>query len=201
MKFFGIMFFVFAIVAVSTAQTATATSDPSDLQVVKMSWKAQTRPARDIRPEDNNPAMQKLPGKDQRVVRTTRGERLPVYDQAERASRESDDIWPETGATVRGYEYQATVRNTGQKEIKAVDWQYNFTDSQDQSFVTHHRFQSMTKIAPGKEVKLSKFTTAAPTQVVNAKAVENKRDKPYSEQVMITRIVYTDGSVWERPDQ
>ena len=90
---------------------------------------------------------------------------------------------------------------SGEKAIKAIDWQYIFTDSLDRSIVTRHQFESKVKIAPGKEVKLSRFSVTSPTQVVNAKAVASNPQQPYSEQVLITRIQYMDGSVWERSDR
>lgn len=201
MKFVGILFFIIALTVVSIAQTPT-TINPTDLQVVKMSWKRETRPAREAYPKTEKRVEEELPSKGAQPAQSSRSterkEQTSVYDNVTRPGQAVEDMWPSTGPLVSGYLYQITVRNSGQKEIKAVNWQYIFTDSLDQSIVTRHQFQSRAKIAPGKEVKLSRFSVAAPTQVVNAKAVANNPGQPYSEQVLITRIEYMDGSVWER---
>jgi hypothetical protein len=197
MKSFVMLFFIFAAATLSPAQTATTESRPSDLQIVKMSWKSDSRLAQDAYREAEDAAAVQPPERAARRVRTTRGERLSGYDNAERAMREVEEMWPSNGPRINGYLYQITVRNTGQKKIKAVNWQYIFTDSLDQTIVTRHKFQSRENISPGKEAKLTRFSVVAPTHVINAKAVENNAKESYLEQVLITRIEYADGSIWE----
>lgn len=202
MKVAGLLFFIFALFAVSMAHRATVKGDPADLQVVKMSWKRDSRSAREVYPKDKEPTDEQLHGKDVPPTQSTRAERTQqtsVYDNATRPGQEVEELWPATGPLISGYLYQITVRNTGRKEIKTVNWQYIFADSHDPNIVTRHQFLSRTKISPGKEAKLSKFTVAAPTQVINAKTVANNSKQPYVEQALITRIEYMDGSVWERP--
>jgi hypothetical protein len=162
-----------------------------------MSWKADSRLADEAYREAEDAARVQPPERAARRVRTTRSERVSVYDSAERAIREVEEMWPSTGPRVNGYLYQITVRNNGPKKIKAVNWQYVFTDSLDQSIVTRHKFRTRENIAPGKEAKLSRFSVIAPTQVINAKAVQNNSKEAYLEQVLIMRIEYTDGTVWE----
>lgn len=197
MKFFGIVLVILTLAFVSTAQTATVLHNPPDLQVVKMSWKSEMRLAQEAVQEEQDPLMTK-PDRSIRP-RPVPGARTSVYDSVTNASRESDEMWPSTGPQVKGYLYQVTVRNTGQKEIKAVSWQYIFTDPLDHSIVARHRFSTKAKILPGKEKKLDQFALSPPTNVVNAKSVANNPEQPMIEQVEITRIEYTDGSVWERP--
>ncbi|HEX8491251.1 MAG TPA: hypothetical protein VF658_00270 [Pyrinomonadaceae bacterium] len=199
------MFLIIVFVVVSMAQTSTGANNPSDLQVVKISWKRDTRPAREAYPKDEKRLEEKLPDvtekRTKRSSRPDRKEQTTVYDRASRASQEVEDLWPENVPLVDGYLYQMTVRNTGRKEIKAVHWQYIFTDSLDPNIVTRHQFQSRAKISPGKEIKLSRFAVTPPSQVVNAKAIEIDLKQQYSEQVLITRIEYADGSAWEHSDR
>lgn len=197
MRIFGIVLVILTLAFVSKAQTATVLHNPPDLQVIKMSWKSEMRLAEDAVREEKDPLTAQP---DRRVrPRPVPGARTSVYDSVNNASRENEDMWPSTGPRVKGYLYQVTVRNTGQKEIKAVSWQYIFTDPLDHSIVARHRFSSKSKIAPGKEKKLDEFALSPPTNVVNAKSVANNPEQPLIEQVEITRIEYTDGSVWERP--
>lgn len=204
MKVFGILFFITAFVAVPMAQTVAATSNPSDLQVVKMSWKRDTRPPREAYLKDDKRPEDDLPGKGARPPQSSPRdpkEQISIYERTDRATREVEELWPSIGPLVNGYLYQVTVRNSGQKDIKAVHWQYIFTDRHDPSIITRHQFQSRTKISPGKEIRLSRFAVAPPSQVINANAIEIDIRRQYSEQVLITRIEYRDGSVWERSDR
>lgn len=202
MKVFGVLFFIFAVFAVSMAQTSVATTtanEPSDVQVVKMSWKKDSRLAATAYPEETDTASVPPSGRGSQAAQRRRDEKVSVFDRNSRATNEVEDLWPVAGPLISGYLYQATVRNTGQRKIKALNWQYIFTDARDRSIVTRHKFKSLENIAPGKEAKLSRFSAVAPTQVVNAKTLESASQQPYLEQVLIMRIEYADGSVWERP--
>lgn len=105
------------------------------------------------------------------------------------------------GALVKGYFYNATIKNSGTKIIKALNWDYVFYEPGTEVILSRHRFTFIGKINPSKEKKLSQFTTSPPSQVITAKALKNNPNKPFTERVVITRIEYTDGSMWIRPEQ
>jgi hypothetical protein len=86
------------------------------------------------------------------------------------------------------------VENKGAKEIKAIAWEYVFFDPLDRSVISRHRFLSEVKISPGKKKKVSGFTVRRPMQVARS---EDASLQPV-EQVVIRRVEYADGSVWER---
>jgi hypothetical protein len=201
MKAFGILLIVMAAAAVSMAQTATtiAGSNPPDVQVLNARW-SKTAYRAYLR-DSSSPTVTLRREHRNRPISNAPDARVPFPGMIPYTPNVRTIDFPPTDRAVNGYRYEAKLRNTGAKRIKALDWEYVFTDTFDRTTVARHSFHSLVRIAPGKEAKVSEFTVAAPTKVVNAKAVERNPDAPYSEEVRITRIEYADGSVWQRPAQ
>lgn len=92
-----------------------------------------------------------------------------------------------------GYKYTLEMRNTAPKQVAELFWDYVFTDPRTQQEVLRYHFASKTKLKPGKSTTLAIYSIAPPYLVADAK--QTRQPKP--EQVIIRRIVYADGSVWE----
>jgi hypothetical protein len=75
------------------------------------------------------------------------------------------------------------VKNTGQKAIKALNWDYLFEDVGKDGKLRRESFKSKKDIAPGD---IAILTKTGRSRGRNAKAE-------------FTRIEYADGSFWERP--
>lgn len=91
-----------------------------------------------------------------------------------------------------GFTYEVTIKNTGGKTVRAVGWDYVFTDPEDKQ-ANHHRFFHRTKIGPGEKTSLSKFVIQPPTRTVRASTADK-----IVEEVVINYIEYQDGSIWRR---
>ena len=63
----------------------------------------------------------------------------------------------------------------------------------------HHETTSRVKIHPGKNADLIASFGSKPTPRVNIDRIGEKLRDQFTERVIIHRIDYTDGSVWERP--
>jgi hypothetical protein len=98
---------------------------------------------------------------------------------------------------VKEYQYRVTIKNTGTKTIKGMSWDYIFLDPAHEARSAHHRFRSEKKIRPGKKQQITQFSLAPPTRVVNVRVVNKTEGEPFVERVIITRIEYVDGSVWQ----
>ncbi|MDQ3755420.1 MAG: hypothetical protein M3371_11910, partial [Acidobacteriota bacterium] len=62
-----------------------------------------------------------------------------------------------------------------------------------------HEFTSVEKISPGKSKELSFFIPAPPTRTISVHEFgKNERDG-LSEQIILVRVLYTDGTIWQRP--
>ena len=187
--------FVFALCA-----SAQALSNPSagpGVTVIQQKWRIDVR----------NPALEKDP------LRAVKEREQEVINQRE-AARQNESRTrqglptlpppvrvraPETGA--RGlsvtYIYQVKVRNTGEKEIRTIAWEYAFFEPGTGREVGRRRFVSEVSISPGKTGKLVMRSASPPTGTIDATKAGKKSRDLYSEQVVIRSVGYADGSVWQ----
>lgn len=87
------------------------------------------------------------------------------------------------------YTGRATLKNAGAKTIKIVSWDYVFTDAKEQKELKRYKLQSKQQILPGETQLLSRDVELDPK--------DNTRHMTGKQSVEITRIEYTDGSVWK----
>ena len=100
------------------------------------------------------------------------------------------DTKPAPGSS---YQYSLEVKNTSPKQVVELQWDYVFTDQRTLQKAFRYHFASRAKIKPGKSAKLTVYSTATPYAVVNAKSSRAQEN----ERIVIKRIAYVDGSVWE----
>jgi len=95
--------------------------------------------------------------------------------------------------------YKISLRNESTKAIKEIDWDYVFTDSVTGEEVGRREFTGVEKIAPGKSKELSFMTPAAPAQRISVYALDKRERAGISEQVVLVRVRYEDGTEWKKP--
>lgn len=203
MKYLVLALILFTLATTAMAQASVATLNPPDIEVLKLSWsRFQYREGSDnvAFPMDSRKQVIQ-----DRVTRPPEARRPQSSgagppDQTPRKIVTAPVFNPE-GALVKGFFYNATIKNSGTKTIKALDWDYVFFEPGTEVVLSRTSFTYVGKINPGKEKKLSQFTTSPPAQVVTVKGIENNPNKPFTERVVIIRIEYTDGSLWVRPEQ
>lgn len=98
-----------------------------------------------------------------------------------------------------GYRYKVLLTNTGSKTIKLVDWDYVFIDPSTHEVVSRHQFTSQESIKPGKSKEVSVLYLTPPVKTVSAGTLTKKEPMPFTEQVVIARIEFSDGSFWQHP--
>lgn len=91
------------------------------------------------------------------------------------------------------YTAKATLKNAGAKTIKVVSWDYIFTDAKEQKELKRYRLQSKQQILPNETQLLSRDIELDPK--------DNTRHMTGKQSVEITKIEYTDGSVWRRQEK
>lgn len=106
---------------------------------------------------------------------------------------------PETGAhgLSIAYVYEVTVRNTGEKTIRTLTWDYVFFEPGTEREVGRRRFASRVNIGPGKTRNVVFRSASSPTGAIDATKAGKKSRDQYSEQVVIQSVGYADGSVWQ----
>ena len=97
------------------------------------------------------------------------------------------------------FRYAASFKNTGGKGIKQIDWDYLFFDAATGRLVGRIELGSDDKIEPGKKREVSFLLATPPAKTISSQALNSKERQGLIEQVVLVRVVYADGSVWQRP--
>jgi hypothetical protein len=97
------------------------------------------------------------------------------------------------------FHYKISVRNAGRKAIKEIDWDYVFTDAATGEMLGRREFTGVEKIEPGKAKELDFLTVSPPAQRISLQSLNRKERDAMAEQVVVVRILYDDGTVWQRP--
>jgi hypothetical protein len=116
-----------------------------------------------------------------------------VKDNENSTSDDPSTTYKVTRGTLYVFKYtaKATLRNTGTKAIKAVSWDYVFTDEKERKELKRYKFQSKQQILPGE------------TQTLNVGIGLDPKDKTRhiatgKQSVEITKLEYADGTVWKQ---
>ena len=96
------------------------------------------------------------------------------------------------------YLYEAKIKNTGVKTIRAIVWEYSLFDPETNVEVGRHRFSGKTTVRSGKTVNLIGRSTKPPTGIVEVTKSGVGSRITYHERIVIQRIEYDDGTFWER---
>jgi hypothetical protein len=191
------IFFVVLLMAANTpAQTPSAATVPPDIVVLQKSVRVAIRnPAL----EDDDPFSANAEFTD-----AQRAQKISDLQNAIRAKGgESREPPPPRTSKVRHtpskrsetYIYRAKIKNAGLKTIRVVDWGYMFVDPDTQQELGRHLYSTKVKIRPGQNSDLVGRSASPQTSIVNVKST----GKEPSEQIVIYRVEYDDGSVWQNP--
>ena len=114
------------------------------------------------------------------------------YDNVFDPSRSSHEEREARKAQSTRYAYEIKVRNTGDKVIRAIRWDYVFFEPETREELGRRRFYSPVSLRPKQEKKLEGITRYAPTPIVSAKGLQTER-------VVIQCVILSDGSIWQEP--
>lgn len=99
---------------------------------------------------------------------------------------------------VDGFQYRAKIQNASGKLIQVVFWEYQFTETANPSNVVRRQFLCSVNLKPDKNQELQVFSTSGPSDVISVGSLSNKSGKLFQEKVVINRVEYADGSIWQR---
>lgn len=181
---------------VVTAQQVPDQSDPKDLVVVDHTWRKDYV----VPTVDSNPLK---PNED--LIRQTRAEKAVIRQRDYQLPNQTTEIpmplpdgRPVPPAAREIYVYKITVKNSGAKRIKEVDWEFQFLNPETQEVMGTKQIISKVKLAPGKTQVIESHRPQPPTHIVSAGQLDKKLKDQFKEKVIIHRIEYTDGTVWHR---
>lgn len=207
MRVFFVLPLLLVPIAVANNQTLVVSEGKSDLSVRSHKWVKARRVSNTV--NQNEPA-QPAPSLASTASRTARREdRLndsgqpreqPLSIEARSAAlekivRESRSLQPKQ---LDGYSYELNLKNEGTKKIEVVFWEYQFIDTgkTDAEGVVRRQFLCGLNLKPGKEKEVVVFSLSGPSKVVNAQSLGS--NKQQEERVLINRVEYADGTIWQR---
>jgi len=135
-------------------------------------------------------------------INQSRGERDPTADTLEARSAEIEkNVQQARGPKpVDGFGYQVKVQNEHSQVADVVFWEYQFIDPAKPDAVARRQFLCAVRIDPGKVKEIQAFTLSGPGDVVNAAGASIASGNSLTENAVINRVEYVDGSIWLRKD-
>ena len=191
------------ILCATGSAIATFSQETGEIEILSFSWTKER-----IR---ERPSMSPLASADELIRQSRRETQLAAARNSARRGEQGKietQITNEEQAAAKarqtdppddGYRYVVKLRNNGAKVIKSIDWDYLFLDPDNNAVVSRHQFTSDDTIKPGKSKEVSVLYLNPPVQTISAKMLSKKKLATYKEQVLLMRIQYSDGSVWQHP--
>ncbi len=101
---------------------------------------------------------------------------------------------------IDGYAYRVKIQNASTKVIEILFWEYQFIDPSDPAIMARRQFLCPANIRPDKQKEIQAFSLSGPSDVVSVGNLANKSGNAFQEKVVINRVEYADGSIWQRKD-
>jgi len=137
-----------------------------------------------------------------RRANTSPGERDPNLDTLdgrsaalEKAVQDSRSAKP-----VDGFAYRAKIHNGSTQPIEIIFWEYQFRRPTDVVPLLRRQFLCAIAVKPEKGKELQAFSLLGPQDVVSVDKLAKKSSSEETEKVVINRIEFADGSIWQRKD-
>lgn len=189
------------------AQTAANPQAPADVQVIKFSWdKERIGWSKDpfSTAGGDFTAIRRRISEERQLERAKNSRNVEEENRLTREVR----LRREDEARARqaipkqryGFRYKLSVKNLGPKTIKSIDWDYLFFDVVTGEKIGHQQFTNEEKINPGKEKNLEVLVPTPPARSISVQALNLKENERLFGKVILMRIVYADGSAWERTE-
>jgi hypothetical protein len=184
-------------------QGPIVSSDASPLDVGNFKWSRARRNVEAPPVEGNAPAPAMIP-QNRNFARNSRindpqGVRDPNQDTLDGRRAAMDKSVAESRAPksqpMDGFAYRIKVQNQTSKVVEIVFWEYQFHDPANPGLVARRQFLCGVNIPAGKGKELEGFSLSGPSDVVNVKTLDSGG---FKENVLINRVEYSDGSIWQR---
>lgn len=205
MKFF--LLFSLPLSLLVLFQAPTTTNNGSPLSVSSFKW-SRTRQKMDAPPAEGSPPAQAMIPQNRNFSRNARindpqGVRDPNGDTLDGRSAAIEKSVAQSRApqdkTVDGFTYRIKVENQSANVAEVVFWEYQFLDPSNPELIARRQFLCGVSIPTGKGKELEGFSLSGPSDVVDVKTLANNNSaNPFKENVLINRVEFADGSIWQR---
>ena len=200
-----IFFLTTLLVLTPQSQTPVISHEGTPVVVVSRKWFRDRQSPAQI-PEVTTPAAAMIPQnrnfEKNRRANTSPGERDPNLDTIDGRSAALEKAVQQSRSSkpVDGYAYRTKIRNASTKVIEIIFWEYQFKPLGTSSRISRRQFLCGVLIKPEKDKELQAFSLSGPSEVVSVDALAKKSGDAGEEEVLINRVEYADGSIWQRKD-
>jgi hypothetical protein len=104
----------------------------------------------------------------------------------------------ENPAPIDGFTYQTKIQNQSPKAVAIVFLEFQFKEKTNPANFSRRQFICRAKMKPDKLQEISIFTIKGPGSVVSVGSLKKKSHDEFEQKVIINRVEYDDGSVWQR---
>lgn len=193
---------------VARQQGAQVSSDGASLNVIDFKWSKSRLKLERAKAEGMIPAAAMISANKNfernRRINDPAGVRDPNLDTIDGRSAALEKSVQEARSGkddhVEGFEYRVKVKNASAKTIDVLFWEYQFIEKAVPSNVARRQFLCGVNMKAGKEKELQAFSLAGPGDVVSAESLSSGSANLQDERVLINRIEYSDGTIWQRKD-
>ena len=189
---------------VSAIQERWLSDESSMVKVVSYKWSRDRQQVEQATPMLNAPvaAVMSINKNFERTRRAnvSPGERDPNLDTIDGRSAALERSVQSSRAPkpIEGFSYRAKFQNVSDKELEIIFWEYEFTDGAITPVVSRRQFLCAGLTKAGKEKDFKGFTLSGPSDVVAVDSLAKKTDSSLKERVVINRLEFTDGTIWQR---
>ena len=204
MKVYALLLSLLVVPIASKAQTLPASTNLPEVEVVKFSWSKERlnweqNPFNG--PNENFHEMQFRARSEKRVTDAKKSGTAGQNSTEERDLK-VDAAIVQAGRQPSGparyyFIYRASLKNSSTKPIEEVDWDYVFIDSATGQELGRHQFTSTKMIQPGKSKELTFMLSTPPAKRISVFALNKQERSGMADQVVVVRVKYSDGSVWQ----
>jgi hypothetical protein len=222
MKLFSLLFLIMFLTGIASAQSSPAVkaSSASSVDVLETSWRKEVfipalyddpmrvnqdrddleRDRKATTAENATRAKQgqtALPSPTKKIASNTPVGSTPMGVPLgdEPAGNRNAPTRTDPGTSSVYYVYKAKVKNTGEKDIRVIRWQYLLSDRTTGEIVGSRYFTTPVNLRAGKTVQLIGKSRSTPVKVVAVNTDKDIQGK-YIERVTIEAIEYADGQTW-----
>lgn len=204
MRYFSLALLLAVAAAVSNAQSVSTAMDQPGVEVTRFSWsKERIGWERDPfgGPIENFDEVRARTRNERRIEDAKRGNSAEVDRIKREARADAANIAAKHQKAPPRYVfvYKVTVKNLSDRAIKSVDWDYVFLERGTENEIGRQQFTNDEKIGPGKTKELSVTITKPPTKTISLTALNNNERGSLDSRVILVRIEYADGTIWQSP--
>ena len=186
----------------------SAPSENSQVEVISYKWEKSRRVISLSQGSAMVPPVSAMNASNKNFARNVRandpaGVRDPNADTLDGRSAAMEKSVQEARApeskSVDGFAYKVRVQNKAANAVEVLFWEYEVIDPSNSTSLTRHQFICGVNITPNGKKELEGFSLAGPSNVINVDTL-TKKDNQFQEKVLINRIEYADGTIWQRKD-